>query len=150
MSCCSVHSGRRTRGVFMAWLDRLAAKSRRQADYAWTVLALVLSWSVDRGRKRTIPARGAVDYIADQAQIRYGLRTMRQHSSSTHQPLDPRVECRDLRFLQRLVPPAGNTAPTHLRQFARAVFRDDNVGGVCRVYFTRGGMLCGGVSIVSR
>ena len=30
---------RRTRGIFMAWRDRLALKSRRQADYAWTVLA---------------------------------------------------------------------------------------------------------------
>ena len=31
-----------TRGVFMAWRDRLAARSRRQADYAWVVLARVL------------------------------------------------------------------------------------------------------------
>src|SRR5262249_10868215 len=29
----------RTRGIFMEWRDRLALKSRRQADYAWTVLA---------------------------------------------------------------------------------------------------------------
>jgi integrase len=41
---------RRTRGVFMAWRDRLAANAgRRQADYAWSVLARVLSWSLDRG-----------------------------------------------------------------------------------------------------
>jgi integrase len=41
---------RRTRGVFMAWRDRVAAASgRRQADYAWDVLARVLSWSLDRG-----------------------------------------------------------------------------------------------------
>jgi hypothetical protein len=40
---------RRTRGVFMAWRDQLALKSRRQADYAWTVLALVLTWGMDRG-----------------------------------------------------------------------------------------------------
>jgi hypothetical protein len=38
----SALSDRRTRGLFMAWRDRLAAKSRRQADYAWVVLALVL------------------------------------------------------------------------------------------------------------
>lgn len=42
-------SDRRTRGVFLAWRDRLAAKSRRQADYAWQVLALVLSWAKERG-----------------------------------------------------------------------------------------------------
>jgi hypothetical protein len=29
--------------VFMAWRDKLAAKSRRQADYAWQVLARILS-----------------------------------------------------------------------------------------------------------
>jgi integrase len=41
---------RRTRGVFMAWRDQLALSAgRRQADYAWTVLARVLSWSLNRG-----------------------------------------------------------------------------------------------------
>ncbi len=46
----SALTDRRTRGVFMAWRDKIAAASgRRQADYAWTVLARVLSWSVNRG-----------------------------------------------------------------------------------------------------
>jgi len=40
---------RRTRGVFLAWRDELARKSRRQADYAWVVLARVLSWARNRG-----------------------------------------------------------------------------------------------------
>jgi integrase len=41
---------RRTRGVFMAWRDQIAEGSgRRQADYAWSVLARVLSWALDRG-----------------------------------------------------------------------------------------------------
>jgi integrase len=41
---------RRTRGVFKAWRDRIATDSgRRQADYAWTVLARILSWALDRG-----------------------------------------------------------------------------------------------------
>ena len=40
----------RTRGIFMDWRDELALRSRRQADYAWTVLARVLSWAKDRGR----------------------------------------------------------------------------------------------------
>lgn len=39
-----------TRGIFMDWRDDLALKSRRQADYAWTVLALVLSWAKERGK----------------------------------------------------------------------------------------------------
>jgi integrase len=41
---------RRTRGIFKTWRDRIATDSgRRQADYAWTVLARVLSWGLDRG-----------------------------------------------------------------------------------------------------
>ena len=41
---------RRTRGIFMAWRDRVAASSGgRVADYCWAVLARVLSWGSDRG-----------------------------------------------------------------------------------------------------
>ena len=40
----------RTRGIFLDWRDELALKSKRQADYAWTVLARVLSWAKDRGK----------------------------------------------------------------------------------------------------
>jgi integrase len=45
----SALTDRRTRGVFKAWRDQLATTSRRQADYAWVVLALVLAWGLDRG-----------------------------------------------------------------------------------------------------
>jgi integrase len=45
----SALADRRTRGVFMAWRDRLALSSRRQADYSWVVLARVLSWALNRG-----------------------------------------------------------------------------------------------------
>ena len=45
----SALADRRTRGEFMAWRDRLAQASRRQADYAWVVLARVLSWGLNRG-----------------------------------------------------------------------------------------------------
>jgi integrase len=40
---------RRTRHVFMSWREKLAMKSRRQADYAWVVLSAVLEWATDRG-----------------------------------------------------------------------------------------------------
>ena len=40
---------RRIRGEFLSWRDRLAAASRRQADYAWVVLARILSWALNRG-----------------------------------------------------------------------------------------------------
>jgi integrase len=41
---------RRTRGIFLAWRDKIAETSgRRQADYAWSVLALIISWALDRG-----------------------------------------------------------------------------------------------------
>jgi integrase len=57
---------RRTRGVFMAWRDKLALTSRRQADYAWTVLARILSWGVDRGHALANPcARGGKLYRAN-------------------------------------------------------------------------------------
>ena len=39
----------RTRGQLLAWRDRLAAKSRRQGDYAFSVLARTISWAFDRG-----------------------------------------------------------------------------------------------------
>jgi integrase len=45
----SALTDRRTRGIFMAWRDRLAMASRRQADYGWVVLARVLSWGLNRG-----------------------------------------------------------------------------------------------------
>src|SRR6516225_2472731 len=46
----SALTDRRTCGVFMAWRDQLALSAgRRQADYAWTVLARVLSWSSNHG-----------------------------------------------------------------------------------------------------
>lgn len=42
-------SDKRTRGIFLAWRDRLADRSPRQADYAYAVLARVLSWSLKMG-----------------------------------------------------------------------------------------------------
>lgn len=46
----SALSDRRSRGVFLAWRDEIAGSAgRRQADYAWTVLARLLSWSFNRG-----------------------------------------------------------------------------------------------------
>jgi hypothetical protein len=45
----SALSDPRTRGEFMGWHDKLALRSRRQADYAWTVLARVLSCAKERG-----------------------------------------------------------------------------------------------------
>ena len=43
-------TARETRGIFKDWRDRLALKSVRQADYGWTVLALILAWGKDRGK----------------------------------------------------------------------------------------------------
>jgi integrase len=47
----------RTRGIFKAWRERLAVSSRRQADYAWVVLARVLSWGMDRGLVAVNPCK---------------------------------------------------------------------------------------------
>ena len=43
-------AARETRGEFMDWRDKLAVRSVRQADYAWTVLARILSWAKNRGK----------------------------------------------------------------------------------------------------
>lgn len=40
---------RRVRGDFFDWRDDLAKSSKRQADYALAVLALILAWAADRG-----------------------------------------------------------------------------------------------------
>lgn len=40
---------RRARGEIHSWRDRLATKSRRQADYAFAILARTLSWAKNRG-----------------------------------------------------------------------------------------------------
>ena len=55
---------RRTRGVFMNWRDQLAtASGRRQADYAWSVLARVLSWALNRGLIAVNPCTHGGDSI---------------------------------------------------------------------------------------
>jgi integrase len=61
---------RRTRGIFKAWRDRIATDSgRRQADYAWTVLARVLSWGRDRGLVAVNPCeRGGRLYRGSRAE----------------------------------------------------------------------------------
>jgi integrase len=64
----SALTDRRTRGIFMAWRDQVALKSRRQADYAWQVLALILSWALDRGLILANPCtRGGRLYRANRA-----------------------------------------------------------------------------------
>ena len=47
----------RSRGIFKDWRERLAVASRRQADYAWVVLARVISWGMDRGTRCRQPLR---------------------------------------------------------------------------------------------
>jgi integrase len=59
----------RTRGIFKAWREKLALSSRRQADYAWVVLARVLSWGMDRGLVATNPCiRGGRLYRGSRAE----------------------------------------------------------------------------------
>jgi integrase len=59
---------RGARAEFMAWRDQLATRSRRQADYAWSVLARVLSWSKNRGLVSENPCqRGGRLYCGSRA-----------------------------------------------------------------------------------
>lgn len=58
----------RARGEFKTWRDGLARRPRA-ADYAWTVLARLLSWSKDRGRIAVNPCeRGGRTYKADRSE----------------------------------------------------------------------------------
>ena len=60
---------KRTRGIFKEWRERLAVSSRRQADYAWVVLARILSWGMDRGLVTANPcARGGRLYRGSRAE----------------------------------------------------------------------------------
>ena len=62
-------SDKRTRGIFKSWRERLALSSRRQADYAWVVLARVLSFGMDRGVVAANPcARGGRLYRGSRAE----------------------------------------------------------------------------------
>jgi integrase len=57
---------RRARGEVQAWRDRLAIKSRRQADYAFAVFARTLSWAKNRGIVTVNPCeRGGRVYRAE-------------------------------------------------------------------------------------
>jgi hypothetical protein len=76
----SALTDRRSRGIFKEWRDRIAAESgRRQADYAWTVLARVLSWALDRGLIGATHVNAAEGSIVDHAQIRFGRTTTKPH-----------------------------------------------------------------------
>jgi len=63
---------RETRGVFLDWRDKLARKSARQADYAWTVLARILSVAKDRGRIAVNPCERGGASITVRVSISFG------------------------------------------------------------------------------
>ena len=61
----SLLTDKRARGVFLEWRDALAKRSPRQADFAYAVLALILSWAKDRGTIDVNPCeRGGKVYSA--------------------------------------------------------------------------------------
>ncbi|MDE2020319.1 MAG: tyrosine-type recombinase/integrase, partial [Patescibacteria group bacterium] len=60
---------RRARGIFLDWRDHIAKRSRRHADYSWSVLARVLSWAHDRGITAANPCtRGGRLYRGSRAE----------------------------------------------------------------------------------
>jgi hypothetical protein len=67
---------KRARGEFKDWRDRLALKSRRQADYAWVVLARILAVALDRGWIGANPCeKGGRLYHGTRAETGFGRRT---------------------------------------------------------------------------
>ena len=90
----SALSDRRTRGVFKEWRDQLAIKSgRRQADYAWVVLARVSRWPRTRGKIADNPCeKGGRLYGGSRVDNIWRRREARS-SSGAHAPAsaaDPR------------------------------------------------------------
>jgi integrase len=83
---------RRIRGDFKEWRDKLAAKSLRQADYAWTVLQRVFSVAKDRGKIGVNPCeKGGRLYEADRSEKLWTdddvARFMKNASAHLHLPL---------------------------------------------------------------
>jgi hypothetical protein len=78
----------RVRGIFLEWRDELALRSKRQADYVWTVLARILSWARIAARSRLIRVSVAGACITERASILCGARMTRRHSLNT-----PRFIC---------------------------------------------------------
>lgn len=63
---------RRVRGEFKTWRDGFAATPRK-ADFAWTVLARMMSFAKDRGTIATNPCeKGGRLYVADRADKLWG------------------------------------------------------------------------------
>ena len=63
---------RRVRGEFKTWRDGFAAAPRK-ADFAWTVLARIMSVAKDRGSITTNPCeRGGRLYMADRTDKLWG------------------------------------------------------------------------------
>ena len=59
---------REARAEFMRWRDSVAKRSKRTADYGWSVLARVMSWALDRGLVTTNPCgKGGRVYRASRA-----------------------------------------------------------------------------------
>jgi hypothetical protein len=80
-------SDRRTRGEFMAWRDRLAQASPRQADYAWQVLALILSWALERGLIAANPCARAAGSTPAPDATRFGRTLTRRRSTGRRRPI---------------------------------------------------------------
>jgi len=70
---------RRSRGTFKTWRDELSARSSRQADYAWSVLARILSVAKDRGLISVNHCeKGGRIYSADRAEKIWTAENIRQ------------------------------------------------------------------------
>ncbi len=68
----SALADRRVRGEFKTWRDGFAATPRK-ADFAWTVLARIMSFAKDRGTIATNPCeKGGRLYVADRADKLWG------------------------------------------------------------------------------
>lgn len=83
----SIVEDKRARGEFKAWRDTMADRPRT-ADYAWTVLARVLSFGVDRGVLTiNVCRRGGRLYASDRADIIWTADHIRDFLAAASPPL---------------------------------------------------------------
>ena len=79
----SVVQDRRARGKFKEWRDGMATNPRK-ADYAWTVLARVISVAKDRGLIAVNFANAAAGYTKPIARKSFGCRSILRRSVRWH------------------------------------------------------------------
>jgi integrase len=81
-------SNPRARGIFLAWRDDLGKKSKSTADYAWSVLARIMSYALNRGLVAVNPCKeGGRLYSGSRASSTWSATDEAAFMASASEPL---------------------------------------------------------------